>query len=210
MKKFKIVIATSIVGAFLFNSGCALPILYVAMEVTGANRYYKLVDEADKKRKAREDELERKLVKIDYDVEAQKQGLLQTYNETSKVLRDYSGEKNNLDELTSLLDSLRKGVILPNISAREDYERAKVLDNLYYTLKRVVDIRNSFGNYIEVYSGNYFTAHRNESNIRRSIPELKSMKSRLEQYKNELYVSELLKEIDQTLKVAERYADSIK
>lgn len=210
LSKFERVIVVFILGFSAFpNSGCPL-VVPVAMEITGANRYYEAVEQAERKRKEEEEKLGKKLTKVNCDVEYQKGRVIQTYQETARRLSSYSGQKDSLDELESSLEALRKEVIVPNMVVKEDYNKAKVLDHLYYDIKRIRTLRNSFGNYTQISIGDYHSFHTNEENIRRAIPELKSMKTSLRKYEADHRVAPVLKEVEETLRCVENYVEYLR
>jgi len=201
----RILIGGLISAELLSNSGCGAVLIYGMMEVTGANKYYDAVEKAERERGAREDGMEKRLAKLSPDVGYREKVYKETISETSRRLGGYSKEETSLSDLERTLYALRSEIIIPNKRVKEDYEKAKILYGLYHDVKRLRSLRNSFGDYIEVYSGMYYTAH--GDNIRRSVSELRSMKGKLMPYKDEPNVSEVLKEVRETLGVAEEYAD---
>lgn len=201
-------ILTYVAGSFLlFNSGCPL-LIPAMMEATGANRYYRLVEKAERENKIEEDNLEKQLAKNVTNDEYNKMRLEQTFSETGTRLTAYSKKDENLDDLERSLESIRGDVVEPRSEAIEEYNRAEVLGHLYYDLKRLRYLRESFGSYIEICSGNYFTA--NEDNIRRAFSELREMRLRMERYKDSSNVVSVLKEVDETIQCAESYFNYLK
>jgi len=206
MSKLERTTALSIaIGFILFNSGCGYLVLAT---VPVAREYYAAVEEAERQRKQREEELEKKLASIGSDTEYAEVRAKQARLEAARIAERYTAPVDTLDELERSLDALRAQSIKPGLEAQRDYERSEVFNDLYFTLRRLRSIRSSYGNYVAICAGNYFTAHRNESNIRRAVRELREMKSSLEPHKRDSDVSAVLKEIEETLECGERYVST--
>jgi len=203
----KILLTSVVAGVISISSGCAAPLIWGMMEVTGANKYYRAVEKAEARMKENEKSIEEKISNNSLSQAYNEEKSKQLQAETANKIIHYEGRKDSLDELEKALNGLRKEIVLPNLEARTNIQSKSIPDLKNY-FRKLRGIRASFGSYVNVAAGNYFYAYTNRGNILGSIPELNSMKSELSQYKDDSNATIVLREVEETLQVALNFKES--